>query len=126
MKSKCIKIIECFAITGRGLLTELQHFEDGIPPNTRLIHSELKTYWIVKRRVLSSTLSFANAEIHFDCETEVEYMSHSYKTQEDRQDAIDKELYRRKEGIYWYLLTSDNKNLKSKPRTGSILQIETI
>jgi len=124
MKSKCVKIIECFNITGRGLLTELQHFENGIPPNTRLIHSESKTYWIVQRRVLSSTLSFANSEIHFDCETEVEYISHSYKTQQDRQNEIDKELYRRKEGIYWYLLTPDNK--KSKPRIGSILQIEKI
>jgi len=38
MKPNHIKIIECFNIKGRGLLTEIQHFEDGIPPNTKLIH----------------------------------------------------------------------------------------
>ena len=124
MKPNHIKIIECFNIRERGFLTEIQHFEDGIPPNTKLIHLQSKTYWIVKKRVLSSTLSFANAEIHFNSETDIEYISHSFKTEKDRQKAVDKELQKRKKGIYWYLLSPNNKSSKTKPKVGSILQID--
>lgn len=51
MESNSIKIIECFDITGLGLITEIQHQFDGIPPNTHLIDSITNEGWIVKKRI---------------------------------------------------------------------------
>lgn len=84
METNSIKIIECFNITGRGLLTELQHSENGIPPNTELIDSITNERWIVKKRIHSGTLMIADSEVFFDCETEFEHISHSYKSDKDR------------------------------------------
>jgi len=123
-KTNSIKIIECFHITGRGLLTEIQHSENGIPPNTKLINSESGDSWTVKKRVLSDNLMIVDSEAFFDCETEFESISQSYKTETDRQLAVGKELNRRKEGIYWYVLVPENSNQQTKPKIGSLLKIK--
>jgi len=60
MESGFIKIIECFNISRLGLMTELQHFENGIPPGTQIIDLNTEESWIVKKRVLSGTLLVAN------------------------------------------------------------------
>ena len=73
---------------------------------------------------MSGTLLIADSETYFDCETEFEHISHSFKTEKDRQNAVDKELNRRKKGIYWYLLAPEYKNQKDKPQIGSLLKIE--
>ncbi len=99
-----VKVIECFDITGIGLLTELQHNENGIPPDTVIVDLNTETNWAIAKRVLSRTLRIIDSEIIFDCETKSEDISSSYKTQKDREIAIEKELERRKNGIYWYLL----------------------
>jgi predicted thioredoxin/glutaredoxin len=124
MKTNFIKIIECFNIIGIGLLAELQHFENGIPSNTKLINSESEESWVVKKRVLSGTLLIADSETYFDSETEFEHISHSFKTDNDRQIAIDKELNKRENGIFWYLLVSERKNKKVKPDNGSSWEIK--
>ena len=124
MGTNSIKIIECFNITGRGLLTELQHSENGILPNTKLVNNESGESWIVKKQVLSGTLLIADSETYFDCETEFEHISHSFKSEKDRQNAVNKELNRRQKGIYWYLLAPEYKNQKNKPEIGSFLKIE--
>lgn len=125
-ETNSIKIIECFTITGRGLLTELQHSENGIPPNTQLINSESGETWTVKKRILSDTLLIADSETFFDCETEFEHVSHSYKTEIDRQQALEKERNQRKKGIYWYLLVSDDNQQQTKPKIGSLLKISML
>ncbi len=96
MKSGFIKIIECFNITGIGLLTELQHNENGISPDTEIIDLKTETKWTITKRVLSGTLLIADSEIMFDCETKSEHISHSFKTQKDREIAVEKELERKK------------------------------
>ena len=126
MRSNSIKIIECFNLTGIGLLTEVQHSENGIPPNTLVINSKTQEHWIVKKRILSETLLNASSETYFDCETEYKHILHSFKTEKARQTAVEKELERRKNGIYWYLLAPENKTQKVKPEIGSILKIKTI
>lgn len=123
METNSIKIIDCFDIKGLGLMTVIQHFENGIPPNTKVVNPDTDEYWIIKKRVLSGTLLVANSETYFDCETEFEHISNSYKTEKDRQIAVNKELNRRKKGIYWYLLAPESKNQKVKPETGSSLKI---
>lgn len=49
MNSRTLKIIECFNITGIGFMTEVQHFEHGIPPNTKIIHPKVENVGLSKR-----------------------------------------------------------------------------
>ncbi|MEP0262374.1 hypothetical protein [Dokdonia sp.] len=125
MTSNFIKIIECFNITGFGILTELQHHENGIPPNTEIVEPETGESWIIKRRVLSGILLMTGLETTFDCETESEHISNRYKNAKEREIAIEKELGKRKNGIYWYLLKPINKKQKVKPEIGTELKIKT-
>ena len=125
MKKGFVKVIECFNITGIGILTELQHNENGIPPDTEIVDLNTETNWTVTKRVLSGTLLIADSEIMFDCETKSEHISNSYKTQKDREITVNKELERRKNGIYWYLIKPMNKKQKVKPEIGAELKIKT-
>ncbi|MBW1297898.1 hypothetical protein [Aquimarina litoralis] len=125
MKPGFVSIVECFNISGIGLLTELQHFEKGIPPETQIIDLNTQEFWIVKKRVLSGILLVANdSEIYFDCETQYTHVSSTFKTLEDREIAVQRELEKRKNGIYWYVLKPDNKKQKVKPEKGSLLKIK--
>ncbi len=47
MKPGFVTIVECFNISRVGLMTELQHFENGIPPETQIIDVNTKESWIV-------------------------------------------------------------------------------
>lgn len=123
MKSGYVKIIECFNIPSRGLITALQHQENGIPPTTRLMDSKKRDSWIVQKRVLSGILLINDSEIYFDCETTFEHINHSFKTEKARQKAIKEELERRKKGVYWYFLIPDPKNQQIKPEPNSLLKI---
>jgi hypothetical protein len=125
MEKGLVKIIECFNITGIGLLTELHHNENGIPPDTEIIDLKTESKWIITKRVLSGTLLIADSEIMFDCETKLEHIRHSYKTQKDREVAVEKELERRKNGIYWYLIKPMDKKQNLKPEIGTELKIKT-
>ncbi|WP_405223789.1 hypothetical protein [Dokdonia sp. Asnod1-B02] len=124
MESSFIKIIECFNLPGIGLLTELQHNENGIPPNTEIIELETEKSWIIKKRVLSGTLLIADSEITFDCETEYKHFSNSYKNMKDREITVEKEIEKRKKGIYWYLIKPANKKEQVKPEIGIKLKIK--
>ena len=123
MKPKSIKIIDCFNVTGIGLFTEVQHSEDGIPPNTKLINTKTGESWTIKKRVLSGTLLGNDAEVYFDCETASMKKSSSFKSDKDREAAVEKEIEKRKNGIYSYLLKHENKKQIVKPEVGSVLKI---
>ncbi|WP_370000293.1 hypothetical protein [Winogradskyella sp.] len=125
MEKGFVKIVECFNITGIGLLTELQHNENGIPPDTEIVDLKTETKWTIAKRVLSDTLLIADSEIIFDCETKHEHIRHSFKTQKDREIAVEKELERRKNGIYWYLIKRTDKKQNLKPEIGIKLKIKT-
>lgn len=124
METKSVKITECFQIKGIGLMTELQHWQDGIPPNTKLIDPASGDTWLVKKRVLSGTLLVAGSETHFDCETEFTHISPSFKSVKDRQLAVDRELEKRKNGMYWYVLVAEGKNQTDRPSIGRVLRVE--
>ena len=123
MNRRTLKIIECFNITGIGFMTEVQHFEQGIPPNTKIIHPKSRECWIVKKRVLSGLLLVDNSETYFECETEVEHISHSFRLPELREKAIQEELKKRSNNIYWYLLSPEIRTQKEKPGVGDIFEI---
>jgi len=123
MEGNTVRIIECFMLKGRGLLTELQHSEHGIPPNTKLVDTETAESWIVKKRVFIGLLWVAELEPYFDCETEFEHISHSYKTEQERSMAVESERQKRENGIYWYLLAPANNQQRVKPELGSLLKI---
>ncbi len=125
MEKGFVKIIECFNITGIGLLTELQHNENGISPDTEIIDLKTATKWTIVKRVLSVTLLIADSEVMFDCETKSEHISHSFKTQKDLEIAVEKELEKRKNGIYWYLIKPIDKKQNLKPEIGTELKIKT-
>lgn len=124
MEKGFVKIVECFNITGIGFLTELQHNENGIAPDTQIVDLITETNWIITKRVLSGELLIADSEITFDCETKSEVIRHSYKTQKDREIAVEKELERRRNGIYWYVIKPLDKEQKDKPEIGTELKIE--
>lgn len=123
MKRGFVKVIECFNITGIGVLIELQHYENGIPPDTEIIDLNSETKWVITKRVLSGKLLNINSEIIFDCETKYEHLSYSFKTQKDQKIAISKELERRKNRIYWYFIKPMNNTQEFKPKVGSELKI---
>jgi hypothetical protein len=125
MKKGFVKILECFNIPEFGIITELQHNENGIPPNTEILKSETEESWIIKRRVLSGILLVEDLETKFNCETESEHISNRYKTADELNIAIEKELEKRKNKIYWYLLKPKNKKQKVKPEIGTELKIKT-
>ena len=125
MERGFVKIIECFNIAGIGLLTELQHNEKGIPPDTEIVDLETTAKCTITKRVLSGTLLIADSEVMFDCETKSEHISHSFKTQKDREVAVEKELERRKNGIYWYLIKPIDKKQNLKPEIGAELKIKS-
>jgi len=127
MDHTSVKIIECYTITGRGLLTEIQHSLDGLPPNTILMDPSSKQAWAVKKRVLSGLLMMADSEIVFDCETEFEHLSFAFKTEAERDKAFHNELEKRKQNIYGYLLTPtmDHSNVKPEPGSTLLVQIES-
>lgn len=124
MEVNQVKVIECFNLKGLGLMTEIQHFENGIPSNCEIIDVKSNESWIVKKRVLSGLLLVANdSETYFECETEYDHISQRFSTVEDRNLAVEKELEKRRNGIYWYLLKPKRKKQKTKPVIGSVLKI---
>jgi hypothetical protein len=125
MKSGFVEIIECFNITGVGFLTELQHNENGIQPNTKLIDETTNETWIVKKRVHHGILILDESEKYFECETESMHVDSVFKNQSERQLAVAKELDKRKNGIYLYLIKPEKKKQKSKPQIGTELKIKT-
>jgi len=125
IESNHVKIIECFNITGLGVLTEIQHHFDGIPPNSQIIDPETNETWIIKKRVLHGILIFNNSEKYFECESDSTHVDSVFKTQHEREIAVEKELNKRKQGIYQYLLEPLNKKQKRKLVIGSILKVKT-
>ncbi len=119
-----VKIIECFDVTGIGLLTELQHFENGIPPNTQLINPETNDSWIVKKRVYHGILILDGSEIYFDCETASMHVDSVFKNEADRSIAVARESAKRKNGIYVYLIKAEKKKQNLKPEKGVELKIK--
>lgn len=118
-----LKIIECCTMTGVGLLAVVQHNENGIPTNSQLLHPDRIQKWIVKKRVFHGILILDNSEVYFDCETESIHVDSVFENDEKRQVAVKKELDKRKQGIYMYIIASLNKKQQIKLDKDTLLKI---
>ncbi len=125
MESNFVKIVECYNITGVGILTELQHSVNGIPPNTEITDSTSDETWIIKKRVHHGILILDKSEKYFECETESMHVDSVFKTLTERKIAVEKELNKRKNGVYMYLIKPEKKKQKFKPEIGTELKIKT-
>ena len=105
-------------------MTELQHFIDGIAPNT-IIEDDKGNSWKVKSRILSGNLMLIDSEVIFDKETSLDHISNTYSDEEKRNEATLKEKEKREQGIYWYLLVPTSKKNKQKPKPNGVLEIKT-
>ena len=124
IKQGYLKIIECFDVSGMGLITEIQHNENGIPPKSQIFDETTGESWEVKKRIFNGLLLISNNEILFDCETEVTHVSSNFKNDRDRENQIVLEMKRRENGIYWYLLNPTIRNSNLKPSVGKIMRIK--
>lgn len=76
------------------------------------------------KRIYSDSLLRSESKIVLDCETKIEHISLTFKTQKDRAHAINTEL-KKANGIYWYLIKSINKKQAIKPEISAELNIQT-
>ncbi|WP_460218286.1 hypothetical protein [Psychroserpens sp. MEBiC05023] len=125
MEAKTIKILECFKIGKYESFAEIQHSEDGIPPETQVYNQTSNETWIVKKRVFHGILILTNSEKYFECETETSHVDAVFANNLERSKAIEKELEKRNNGIYLYLIKPINKKQRIKPENGCILRIKT-
>lgn len=123
LKPGTIKILDSFQIQGRGILTELQHFENGLTPSTHVFDKNGNS-WLVKSRVFSGNLMIFDEEVVFDNEISTEHISKVISDEEKRREDARIEQGKRAQGIYWYLLVSTDKKQKEKPEPGSVLEIK--
>ncbi|WP_426430076.1 hypothetical protein ACPX19_11115 [Winogradskyella sp. HB-48] len=125
MEPNFVKVVECFNITGLGLLIELKHNLNGIPPNTEIIDCTTNEIWIVKKRVHHGILILDKSEKYFECETESMHVDSFFKTLSERKIAVEKEIDKRNNGVYTYLIKPEKKKQKVKPEIGTKLKIKT-
>ena len=111
-------------MTRRGLLTELQHFENGLSPST-IVFDKLGNSWSIKSRVFSGNLMIFYDEVVFENETSTEHISNIISEKEKRKEDALREKRKREQGIYWYFLVPTDKRNKGKPKPGSTLEIRT-
>jgi hypothetical protein len=111
-------IEESFNITGRGIVLELQHGEQGLAKGTELIAENSGKTWIVKVRVL-----FEHA-VHeqkiFNSES-IDYMLLKFDSIEKRQGSIESIKERESNNIYQYLIEPVKHD--EKPKQGEKLKI---
>lgn len=124
MEPNFVKVVECFNITGLGLLIELKHNLNGIPSNTEIIDSTTNETWIVKKRVHHGILILDKSEKYFECETESMHVDSVFKTLSERKIAVEKELDKRNNRVYTYLIKPEKKKQKLKPEIGTELKIK--
>lgn len=120
-----IKIIESTDFIQSQILVEIEHLENGIPPETKLYDTVTNEYWIVKKRVYTSLSILNDAEKFFDCETQSVHIDNHFGSVKEKEVNLKKEVERNQKGIYFYIIQYSNKKLKKKPIKGNFLRIET-
>ncbi|MCC6584420.1 MAG: hypothetical protein IT271_12015 [Chitinophagales bacterium] len=116
------KIVSCFNITGRGIIAEIQHNLNGLPPDTILKDFNSDNFWVLKERVFQGLLQIHDKEIYFDCETKFSHISNRFTNKTEEIEFLNKEVEKRNNGIYWYFLTPNIKD--NKPTVGQELLVE--
>lgn len=109
---------ECFKITGRGIVVELQHQENGLSNQTILHSKKNNLFWRVKGRIIFSHTT--DLQKYFPVET-LSRMLLSFNTKEKLEESQQSILEKEKRGIYQYLIQQDNGELA--PQKGEYLEI---
>jgi hypothetical protein len=103
MEEKTIYIVECFVITGRGIIAELQHFEEGLPKGTLIKCKTTGNTWLIKHRILF--FHTGDMQQKFENET-TEYSSFHFGNAEPRAISAKKIIERSKS--YFSILLDTN------------------
>ena len=109
---------DSFKITGRGIVLELKHQQEGLPKGTSLIAPERGKSWEVKARILFSAA--ADQQRVFEVE-HVEFALLSFSDQEKRKQSIANIRAKEAENIYQYLIPPIDHD--DKPEHGEKLTI---
>ena len=110
---------ESFKITGRGVILELRHSEDGLPQGTELVSEKSGLTWKVRARVLFDHA--VHEQKIFDSEFS-EYMLMRFETPEKERKSIEEIKEREALGIYLYFLKPLGH--EQKPQSGEKLIIK--
>ena len=110
---------DSFRISGRGLILELNHLEEGLPKGTVLISDKTGLRWKVIARVLFDHA--VQEQRIFESES-VEYMLMRFETSVKRMKSIEGIKDREKQDIYQYFMKPIGHD--SKPPQGEELLID--
>jgi len=114
LKTATAIIENSFKISGRGIVVDLKHSEEGLNKNTVLTSKNLKLQWIVKARVLFDHA--VHKQIIFESEA-TEYLLCSFNSIDKKKDSIQSIVNKEKQGIFQYYLEPvkhDNKPIEGE------------
>jgi len=109
---------ESFSITGRGIVLDLVHAEQGLPYGTILTSKLNNRQWRLKARVLFDHA--VDLQRIFKDET-TEYMLLTFATEEKREESRRKIKAKEDKNIYQYFIAPINHEFK--PEDGEELEI---
>jgi hypothetical protein len=111
-------IMKSFDIIGRGIIAEIQHNRQGLPPGTELQSRINGRIWKIKNRLVFNH-TYDEHRL-FDNE-EIEYSHFAFRSFENLGKSGTDILNKEAEGIYQYSL--DSEGHADKPEEGEILKI---
>ena len=114
-----ILILQSFAITGRGIVVEIQHNRQGLPPGTKMQSQINGRIWKIKHRLLFNH-TYEDHRL-FDNEATV-YSHFAFSSLENREKSRTDILNKEAEGIYQYCLEAEGHS--EKPEEGNKLTIK--
>jgi hypothetical protein len=112
-------VVTSYNITSRGVIADIQHVRQGLPPGTVLQSQESGKGWQVKNRLL---FSHTDQEQHVFPNEEPAYAHFSFRSVEDAIHSKKAILDREAQQIYHYTLLPVGH--ADKPREGEMLKIK--
>jgi hypothetical protein len=110
---------DCFLITGRGLIIELSHSEDGLVKGTQLKSEISGLTWIVESRVLFDHAIEQQKKLKNES---IEYLLVRFTSDIEKEKSIETIKEKEANNIYQYFLKFNEQ--KQKPLSGEELQIK--
>jgi hypothetical protein len=111
-------VVTSYNITGRGVIADIQHVRQGLPPGTELYSQESGKEWRVKNRLL---FSHTDQEQQVFPNEEPAYAHFSFRSVEDAFNPKKAILDREAQQIYQYTLQPVGH--ADKPPEGEVLTI---
>ncbi|WP_299229740.1 hypothetical protein [uncultured Psychroserpens sp.] len=109
---------DSFKITGRGIVLELQHSENGLSKETKLVSQKSGRTWKVITRVL---FDHALAEQKIFNNESTNYMLMRFNSDYEKQKSINRIKKKETENIFQYFVNPIGHS--EKPENGEILKI---